>query len=148
MPNPTAFLLPLLLGAFTVLQAGVNRKIAERVGLPAAVILNACWLALVGLVFFFATFKGAGLDRLAQIPKTFTWWYLLPGIMGLCLVWGIPMVIKNIGAQFTFILIISAQLLVSLLWDYWAEGRGIPPIRLIGCALAWAGALLVARSPA
>lgn len=140
-----ALLIPLVLGAFTVLQAGLNRRIALRVGLPSAVLLNACWLAIAASTFYLLTFKGGAAQKLLEIPRTFSWWYLLPGLMGLGLIWGLPMAIKNGGAQSTFVLLVSAQLLASILWDWRVEGLTIPPAKIIGCVLVWAGALFSAR---
>lgn len=118
-----------------------------RVGLPTAVLLNACWLAFAAITLYVLWFKGDTAQKLVAIYRTFSWWYLLPGLMGLSLVWGVPMAIRNVGAQSTFVLLISAQLLASLIWDWRVEELAISPAKIIGCVIVWAGALLAIRIP-
>lgn len=141
------FLLPLVLGAFTVLQAGLNRKIGGRAGLPAAVLLNAVWLATMATAVFFLLSRDEAGEKIQNLFRGFSWWYLLPGFFGLSLVWGIPESIKAVGAQTTFVLLIAAQMAMSVYWDWRVEGLAIPMAKVMGCVLAWAGALLVLRAP-
>ena len=79
-------------------------------------------------------------------PKTFTWWYLIPGLLGCILVFGGPWAISRWGAVHTFILIISAQLLASLFWDMYIETIPVSTLRIVGIMLAWLGAILVCNS--
>ena len=140
------FLIPLLLGAFTVLQAGLNRKIGQRVGLPSAVLLNAVWLAISASLIFVFISRETSTEKVQSLFRSFSWWYLLPGLFGLSLVWGIPSAIKTLGAQTTFVLLIAAQMAVSVYWDWRVEGFTIPAAKIAGCVLAWVGALLVLRA--
>lgn len=139
--NTVISFLPALLGVVVVLQAGLNRKISGQWGLPSAVFLNALVFAVIaGTVLLFQNGKST-FDL-----KSFSWWYLVPGALGCILVFGGPWAIAKWGAVHTFILIISAQLLASLIWDVKIESIPVSNLRIAGIALAWIGAVLVCKA--
>ena len=130
------FFLPALLGILVVLQAGVNRKVAALCGLPAAVFLNAVVLTLSAGIFLALTAA-----RSQWFPPEFRWsvdtktvspWFFFPGLIGFVLVLGGPWAISRWGALHTFILLISAQLLTSLVWDLTVEGLAVSRTRWAG----------------
>lgn len=135
------YLVPTLLGAFTVIQAGLNRKVGAVWGLPIAVLLNALVLTTGAAVLVF-------LSKNDFEFKQMQWWFVLPGLLGLGLVFGGPWCVQRLGAVNTFVLLVSAQLLVSVIWDIQVEQRSIHWARLAGLGLAWVGAVLasVARN--
>lgn len=141
---------PALLGLAVVLQAGLNKRIAGQWGLSATVLLNAIVFAVVAALIY-----GLSIWKLDLFPenlrpltseKTVLWWYIVPGLLGCLLVFGGPWAIGKWGAVHTFIMIISAQLLGSLLWDWQVEAMSISPLRLAGIVLAWVGAVIVCMS--
>ncbi len=141
---------PAILGLVVVLQAGLNRKISAQWGLTTAVLLNALVFLVLAVVFY-----GLNIWKSDLFPenfkttfnmKSFSWWFLIPGALGCILVFGGPWAIGKWGAVHTFILIISAQLLASLIWDWQVEGLSVSPMRIGGIILAWIGALLVTFS--
>jgi uncharacterized membrane protein YdcZ (DUF606 family) len=145
--NP-AFLVPAVLGVLAVIQAGLNRRVAAQWGLPTAVVLNGLVLTIgaVCLVLYFVVRPESGLNEIRFEVKLFAPWFLLPGLIGLGLVFGGPWSIAHLGAVTTFILLISSQLLMSVIWDLKVENLEISNGRWLGIALAWLGALLVCRS--
>ena len=128
---------PALLGVCIVIQAGLNRKIAAVWGLPAAVTLNA-----VVLTFGAGAMALLWGNVLAVDLKPFTPWFLLPGMIGMALVFGGPWAISRWGAAHTFTLVVSAQLAASAAWDIGVEGIAVTPRRWIGISLAWLGVLV------
>lgn len=142
------FLGCLALGAVAVFQPLLNRAIAEHKGLALAVWTN-------GLVLF----SGACLLLLfvylctERCPEIFTiksdgpWsiWYILPGTMGLILVVGLPLMIKNIGAFSTFMSFLSGQLLISFAWDWYTQSQNPGVARFMGLILALMGTYLSIR---
>lgn len=132
---------PAILGVVVVLQAGLNKKISAQWSLANAVLLNALVFAVIAAVIWFLQNSKENLDL-----KTFSWWYLIPGALGCILVFGGPWAIARWGAVHTFILIISAQLFASLVWDLRVEGLTASPMRIAGIALAWIGAVLVCKA--
>lgn len=140
--NSWVSFLPALLGVVVVLQAGLNKKISAQWSISGAVLLNALVFFVIAAIayFFVPNFKG-NIEL-----KSFNWWYLIPGALGCILVFGGPMAIMRWGAVHTFILIISAQLLASLVWDSQVEGLPVSTMRIAGIALAWIGAVLVCKA--
>lgn len=104
---------PALLGLIVVLQAGLNKKIADQWGLTTTVLLNAVVFAVLAILFYVLALWKSDLFlpnmKAAFDPKTFSWWYLIPGALGCVLVFGGPWAIFRWGAVHTFILIILAH---------------------------------------
>ena len=141
---------PALLGIVVVLQAGLNKKIAANWGLTTAVLLNAIVFAVLAIVLYSLNIWKSDLfpENMKAVfnYKTFSWWYLIPGVLGCILVFGGPWAVSRWGAVHTFILIISAQLLASLLWDIYIESVPVTTLRAVGIVLAWVGAIIVCNS--
>lgn len=141
------FLIPVLLGAFSVLQATFNRRIGLSWGLAGAVLFNALVLTVAATAFYFGSQRGmsdAWRGRWGDTP--FQLWYVLPGLFGFCLVAGIPWAIARLGALEVFLSLIAAQITVSLLWDWLSGGMPITAFRLGGAVLVVSGAYLATRT--
>lgn len=140
---------PAFLGAFIVLQAGLNRKISSAWGLGAAVLLNAVVLLVAAIVLYIVIVTKTewfSENVRGQIDfKTFSIWFLLPGLIGCLLVFGGPWAIAKWGASQTFILLMSGQLLASLLWDLKVEGIAVTYTRLLGIGFTWIGVILACK---
>lgn len=144
-------LLLLALGAVTVLQATLNRRIGSELGLGGAVLLNAvvmCGAAaiLVGYLTASGTTllsNGAllGFEGLRQ----WSWWWILPGLFGLGIVLGLPMMVERVGALTVFVGLVAGQTIAGLIWDALEEGIAVTPSRALGVACAIAAVLLVGR---
>lgn len=135
--------IPAILGALSVLQAGLNKKIAQAWGLPAAVWFNSLILLIASSLLLCIVW----LSKIESLQfqfrqESFNWWFLLPGLLGLALVFGGPYSMQKWGAVHTFILFISAQLLTSVLWDLKIENANITPMRYLGLAITWLGAII------
>lgn len=133
-------LIPLILGCCTVMQAGLNRKITQAWSLPAAVFFNACVFLALSVGFLIAASSRSS-EALWDL-KAFSLWFLLPGIFGFLLVMGGPWAVARLGAAQTFVLIVCAQLVASLLWDWKIESVEPTLQRFAGIALAVMGTLL------
>jgi transporter family-2 protein len=70
------------------------------------------------------------------------WWWVLPGSFGFCLVLGLPWAVQQMGALATFVALIGAQMVTSMLWDSYVEGTALSLPRLLGAAFAVAGVAL------
>ena len=138
-------LVPAMLGVMSVLQMGLNKKISQAWGLPSAVLLNGTVLVVTATVVFVIVLKTQPETELWNIHINWSeakWWFVLPGLMGLALVLGGPWAVAKWGALNTFIVLIGAQLMTSLLWDLKVEGLELSWQRVAGVALAWAGVFL------
>lgn len=144
------FFLSLLLGSLGVLQNTINRKIAAGWGLPITLVVNSVVMLVVSVTVFFLMRIPAETSLPEMLrPKTslsgFSWLNLLPGIFGFIIISCIPIAVARIGATKIFIAIIGAQIVTSILWDFWFEGISVAPTRVLGAILAFIGALLTMR---
>lgn len=139
---------PVFLGVLAVIQAAINRRIATHWGLASAVVTNNLVILTLGLIFFgvvrLAPQAFPELIRVKGGWESFSLWFLIPGICGFALVSGIPLAFHRIGALEVFVLVISSQILTSILWDRWVEGHPVTWSRAGGALLVVLGAALVA----
>lgn len=140
---------PLLIGGFGVLQNTLNKKIAENIGIPLALIINNLVLLSASLLFFFLLklLPSESVPPLFQQKSglsTVGWKILLPGMLGFFIICTAPYAIEKVGATKVFIGIIVAQIVVSMLWDYF-DSFPITTMRIIGALLALFGAILAIK---
>lgn len=131
---------PLILGSAAVLQAGLNRKIAQAWSLPQAILLNATllWLCAVSL-FGVALWRG---EIQVAWGRGFSPWFLLPGVFGFMMVFGLPWSFAKFGAAQTFVLVVCSQLVTTLIWDWQMEGTLPGVTRIAGIVLTMIGTAL------
>ena len=139
-------LIPLSVGAMTVLQGTINRHMSQSVGLGSAIVLNsALVMALAAGVY------ALGRARPGLLPPIFegelalsklSWWMVFPGVFGLCIIAGIPWAISKLGAARVFVGIVVAQLVASMMWDTLIAGKPLTAARVLGGLLAVAGVAL------
>ena len=142
-------LLPLFLGMAVVTQGALNRRISAELGLTWTVFLNASLFFLVSLALLLATkYVPQMLPEYLRVDQfsanKLKWWFLIPGFCGFFLVLGVPWSLQINGPSKTFILLIVAQILLSLVLDKFVFEATVSATKLAGAALALAGAILVA----
>lgn len=137
----------LFLGAVAVFQGVINRQIAAEWGLTSAILLNNAVIFLAGLLLF-------GLVRLYPdlFPEffkskfnvsQFSWYFVLPGLFGLMLVAGIPLAISQLGALNVFVGLVSAQIVVSGIWDHFVSDVPLTWSRVLAASFAILSVLLL-----
>lgn len=144
------FFLSLLMGTTGVLQNTINRKIAANWGLPITLVVNSVVMLVISVsVFFLLRIPAEGSLPEMLRPKGsiagFSWLHILPGLFGYVIICCIPVAVSRVGATKIFIAIIGAQIVTSMLWDFWFEGINATPTRIAGAILAFLGALLTMR---
>lgn len=127
------------IGLVTVLQAGLNRTVAAKWGLPAAIAINSFLLFLYSLAYWYFCQRAGELSGFR-----FQWWYLVPPLCGLIIITGIPWAIPQIGALRVFLYLVVGQMVGSLAWDFFIEQLEMDAYRLTGAGLSIAG-LIVAN---
>ncbi|WP_164021861.1 DMT family transporter [Pyxidicoccus trucidator] len=140
-------LVPLLCGLAVVAQAGLNRRFAGQSGLLSAVLVNmvVATVATFGVYAVARTVPGFWPEASTgqgRFFDGFTPWHLVPGLCGVLIVIGMPWAIGRLGAVQSALLLMAAQLLTSLVWDAMVEGRPATLARVVGSALAFAGAAI------
>lgn len=123
-------------GVMIVLQGGVNQKSIPNLTLPGAVFLNAGIFFLISSVILYQT------KTSLNVFQSMKSWYLIPGLCGAGIVFGVPMAISKWGSLNTFLVMVMSQLLISPVWDYFMNGIKPTPQRLIGIFLAIVGTFL------
>jgi uncharacterized membrane protein YdcZ (DUF606 family) len=132
--------LPLLAGAAGVLQGGLNKRLAPEWGLAwVLVITSIIVLVLSGVLLLTNAYPG----KLSW--SDMKWWHALPGFLGFAVILCIPISIEKLGALPSFLMVLASQIVVSGLWDRFAEGVALSGPRLIGAALAILGAWLATK---
>ncbi len=136
----------IFLGFAAVLQGGLNRQIAMKWGITSAILLNCVVIFALSSIFFvmvkfFPQLFPTEL-RIKEFLGPFSWWFVLPGFFGLCLVAGIPLLIAEIGALRLFVGLVTGQIVGGFLWDLSQEGFSVTPARIGGAILAVVGLYL------
>lgn len=139
----TAFLIAIFVGAITVVQSVLNQKISVHIGMTSTVLLNAIvLLAVSALAFLVArTWFPASAFVSTHLPSVQQWWWIIPGITGFLIVAGFPMAVASIGAAKTFVLAVSAQIVLSAVWDIISQ-RGLSQYDIGAMVLAIAATVL------
>jgi len=75
-----------------------------------------------------------------------TWWFVLPGLIGFLLVLFTPVMIKFLGAFSTVAFMMLGQVAASILWDTFAEGIPLNMTRCFGVFLVMSGAYFSLRA--
>lgn len=144
------YLLPVFLGITVVIQGNLNRQIGSLWGLPTAVLINAAVFFLCSFAFYLHSraFPESWPEFLRVRPgfSEWSWWYLIPGLCGFSLVLGLPWAFQNIGSAKSFILLVTAQVMMGLLWDAFVSKLAVSPLTLAGAGLTLAGAVLTILS--
>ena len=141
----SALLVPLVLGFMAVGQVTLNGRVATQWGLAPAAVLNmivALSLAVCFAVWCALRGPASGLYRFHVDAALVRWWWFLPGCFGFSLVVGMPWAAQKLGALATFVALIGAQMVGSMLWDRFIEGTALTLPRLLGAAFAVAGVAL------
>ena len=120
-----------------VLQGGLNRIIANKWGLPTAILMSGCFVALFSIALW------AYASRTQDFTGfKFEWWYIFPSVCGFFLILAMPWCIAQIGAMKAFLCILVGQMVLSMAWDHFVENISVDVYRVAGAGLAVAGLVL------
>ena len=146
MSRGAAFICTLAVGGLVGLQAPANAALSHRVGdLGAAFVSIAISFTILGVLLVVAGHPG----RLSGLSG-FRLEYALGGMGGAAVVAVALIAIRPLGAAGVIALLVTAQLVVSLLTDrfgwFGVQPVGIGAGRIAGLALVVAGTLLITRA--
>lgn len=141
--------LAVLAGVFGVLQAGINRLIAQSWGFSSALLFNGVIFVVFNLLLYAFVYLKPELVpasyRIQGAVSDIRGWWLLSGLFGFLLVASIATAIGQIGALQAFVFCVGAQLVASNVWDYLVEEKDPTPLRLIGTAVTFVGVYITTR---
>lgn len=138
-------LLPIFIGSLGIIQAALNRSMSTNMGLVWACIIGNIITLLVCFVFYFAVkYSPAHFPEFMQI-RTFEFklWHILPGVFGFIFLAGLPYSIDKIGAVKSTVGLIAAQMVTSVLWDYFVENLNISITKSFGIFFALLSVILI-----
>jgi bacterial/archaeal transporter family-2 protein len=144
MSKSILLVLTLAMGAILPIQAALNGKLMRTFGHP---VVGATISFLTGtLILLIYAFSIRSSFNPALIKET-QWYHWVGGLIGAIYVTGIIVLIPRLGAGLAFALIVSGQLLMSVLMDHYGL-LGIPvnpvnPSKLIGFCLLIVGVFLI-----
>jgi uncharacterized membrane protein YdcZ (DUF606 family) len=142
------YLLPLFLGLTVVTQGTLNRRVSADWGLASTVFLNATVFFGVSLLLIIAVqvspkFFPEYLKVQSFDLSKFKSWFLIPGLCGFFLVLGVPWSLQVNGPSKTFILLIVAQIILSLVVEKFFFAGNPSSMKILGALIAAIGAVIV-----
>ena len=138
----------LLVGALITIQTGSNARLKEALGhpLPAVIISSIIGILLLVAVMVVTRTPAPTLDRVLAAP----WTAWIGGVLGAVYAVTVVVPARDLGAATLVALVVSGQLLCSVLLDHFGvlgfEVRQAGIGRLIGCALLLSGVALIWKS--
>ena len=142
-----SLLVPFTLGVIGILQGGLNRQISNSIGVAQATLISNVVTVLICIGFYFLVKSFPQLMpeffRVKAPITTYQWWYIFPAIFGFMIVAGLPYAIAEIGAVRVIILLVAAQMLTGVAWDFWVENIHLTPQKFLGMIAAMISVLLI-----
>jgi transporter family-2 protein len=134
--------LAVLAGIAGSLQPAANGGLAQRIGLPATLVLNSVIVLAAALVYFLARSPHA-----SWFPAGTHWTYYIGGLCGFTVIFCLAYVFPRIGAAWTIALVVLGQGIAALVIDHYGV-LGMPKepatlARIAGMALVAVGCALV-----
>jgi len=141
-------LLTLVVGALMPVQAILNTRLGKQIGGP---LMGSLVSFIVGLIFLLFLNLASNYQAVGQLRNgsASPWWVWLGGMLGAIFVGYITWVNQRQGLAITFALVVSGQLLISLVIDHYgllgATIRTITLEKVIGLVLIIGGMLLIKK---
>ena len=144
-----AFLVAMLCGVLAVIQSGLYKILFEKMGVFYSLLINHIVTVALCLILFIV-FHFIPLEKKAYFAIRedfqFQWMYLIPGVFAIFILIGSSYSLAYLGATKAFLVLISFSVLTGLLWDYFYEGIGISPLKVLGILLVLLGLTLTISS--
>jgi len=124
--------------------------VGSAMDLNTAVLINSAVVLLIsGSFYLFARTFPQAVGTFFR-PQEFDfqkisdlgWKILLPGLCGFTIVMGIPWAMSKIGALKVFLAMIFAQIVFSVMWDFWVDGVPLSAKRIVGGLITLVGAIV------
>jgi len=143
---PFYLLLALVIGLIVPLQSAVNNQLKATLGGSTTLATLVSFMVGVVVLALCAVLTQQKWSTMSQLPQA-SFWQFTGGVMGALFVFGTTLLAPRLGVVVMLAMIISGQILASLLFDRFGwlglPVREISTPRLIGAALVLIGVLLV-----
>lgn len=137
----------ILVGIVGVIQGAFNKNISIELGVAHTAFIGSIVTFLAAAVFFLCV--KASPDTFAEFfrvkaPLThYKWWFPIPAICGFIFIAALPFAFAGLGAVKASVILIGAQMITSVAWDYFVDGIEINPMKLGGILLAFCSVLMI-----
>lgn len=138
--------LPLLLGSILVIQTGLNEQMQQHISFAHTLLINNLVFISLTCILLFIQYNYQELlptQFNPGKPLIIKWWFIIPGIFGALYVAGNILSFGTVGAAHTTILVVIAQLIISILWDYFMKNQSLEWKQVFGAVLTMIGACFI-----
>lgn len=140
-------LIPIIIGCIGILQGTINKKISDTIGVAQATLVGTIGSLIICIILYLLVKQySTYFPELFHVKapfKTYRWWYIFPGIMGVIIVATLPYAFSKLGAVSVTVGLISSQMVTSVLWDYFADGIGVNFSKAVGILFALLSVLFI-----
>ena len=137
--------LPIFLGFVLTLQSGMNELIQSKFGLTYTLFINNIVVFTIAITLVILAYHGA-LNSFSgfKLPSkvNLRLWYLIPGFLGAMIVLGYALSFTYLGAAKTVVFVVLAQLVSSIVWDYYVKNISLDNYRVLGILLTGLGCFI------
>ncbi len=141
-------LVALLSGMALTSQVGMNNALRSRMGHPLLAAITSFGVGTIVLALYIAATRPGWPDRRSLMNGP--WWMWIGGVVGAAYVASAAAFSARLGAAAWFGLIVTGQVLASLMLDHYGllgfPRRPLNPARFLGALLLLAGVILVLNS--
>lgn len=134
-------------GIVGVIQGAFNKNISMEIGVAQTAFIGSFITFVAAAVFYF--FVKANPELVADFfrikaPLThYRWWFPIPALCGFVFIAALPFAFSGLGAVKATVLMIAAQMITSVIWDYFVDGVEVNMMKLGGLLLAFASVLMI-----
>lgn len=137
----------MIVGAVGVVQGAFNKNISGEIGIAQTAVVGSI-VTLLSAVIFYVVVKASPdlMPEYFRIKAPFThykWWFPIPAICGFIFIAALPVAFANLGAVKASIVMIAAQMIVSVAWDYFIDGVEVNLMKLGGILLAFGSVVMI-----
>jgi len=141
-------LLAVGIGSIVVVQASINSELRGIVGDPWRTALISTTVSTICLFVASLVVKGTALPTAGE-AGAISWWMWTGGILGAIYVATASILVARLGSAVLFALIVSGQLVTSVVMDHFGviglDRQEITPGRAAGVVLLIVGVVMIRR---
>lgn len=137
----------MLVGFVGVVQGAFNKNISMELGVAHTAFIGSIVTLLSATVFYLIV--KASPDTFAEFFKikaplsVYKWWFPIPAICGFIFIAALPFAFAGLGAVKASVILIGAQMITSVGWDYFVDGVEINMMKLGGLVLAFLSVIMI-----
>ncbi len=140
-------LFAIVAGVVLPIQAGLNARMATHLGHPIFATALSFLIGTIGLVVY-SIASGLSTEKLPGYTQA-SFWEWIPGLLGAFYVASTVILVPRLGAALTFALIISGQMVISIILDHYGliglPVKAVSMGRVVGILLLIIGVILIRK---